>query len=244
MRLFVFCLLTTSVFGQDVFSIHGTLTVEDHTGELISIAEGFECDERLNEEIEFFYFSDRRQDRYGFLSSNRVQHTLNSQDSWIFSNGFTNGGHATFTIRSLQNSVLESSSARRSGNQFVRRHYGSLVGLDERCSLIVSGELIENDVFHGDVNFDFQFDSSDVVQLFISGQYEDNLPLNSRWGDGDFNGDLEFDSNDLVQVFRTGQYVENLLSLVNVPENNGVRQIALLIGILAISIKKRQKIQK
>lgn len=58
----------------------------------------------------------------------------------------------------------------------------------------------------GDTTLDGIFDSSDLIAVFTAGQYEDGLPLNSRWADGDWNADGEFDSGDLVAALQTGKY--------------------------------------
>jgi ELWxxDGT repeat protein len=59
----------------------------------------------------------------------------------------------------------------------------------------------------GDSNGDGVFNSSDIVQVFQRGQYEDGVPSNSTFADGDWNGDGEFDSADFVFVFQQGNYV-------------------------------------
>ncbi len=58
----------------------------------------------------------------------------------------------------------------------------------------------------GDANLDRQFNSADLVEVFQSGEYEDQVASNSTWQEGDWNGDGEFDSSDLVQAFQTGLY--------------------------------------
>ena len=60
----------------------------------------------------------------------------------------------------------------------------------------------------GDANLDGVFDSSDLVQVFRAGQYEDGVRANSGWAAGDWNCDREFDSSDLVVAFRAGGYEE------------------------------------
>ena len=50
----------------------------------------------------------------------------------------------------------------------------------------------------GDVNLDGVFDSTDLVVIFASGEYDDGIDNNSDYLDGDFNGDGDFDSKDLV----------------------------------------------
>ena len=58
----------------------------------------------------------------------------------------------------------------------------------------------------GDSNFDFVFDTSDIVAAFRAGEYNDGISNNSTWAEGDWNGDREFDSSDLVWVFQAGAY--------------------------------------
>lgn len=61
----------------------------------------------------------------------------------------------------------------------------------------------------GDANLDGVFNSSDFVQVFIAGQYEDSVSRNSGWATGDWNCDREFSSTDFVVAFRDGDYVDN-----------------------------------
>jgi hypothetical protein len=58
----------------------------------------------------------------------------------------------------------------------------------------------------GDANDDGIFDSSDLVQVFQAGEYEDGIPNNSTYEEGDGDGDGEFDSSDLVFAFQAGIY--------------------------------------
>jgi len=58
----------------------------------------------------------------------------------------------------------------------------------------------------GDANLDGRFDSSDLVQVFQAGEYEDDAAGNSTWNEGDWNGDGEFDTSDLVFAFQHGSY--------------------------------------
>jgi hypothetical protein len=61
-------------------------------------------------------------------------------------------------------------------------------------------------ILPGDVNGDSVVNSSDLVQLFQLGEYEDDLVDNSNWNTGDWNGDGEFSSADLVLLFQLGIY--------------------------------------
>ena len=58
----------------------------------------------------------------------------------------------------------------------------------------------------GDANRDGAFDSTDLVQVFQAGEYEDSLANNSTWEEGDWNGDGDFTSSDLVLAFQSGSY--------------------------------------
>ena len=59
----------------------------------------------------------------------------------------------------------------------------------------------------GDANLDMQFDSRDLVQVFVAAEYEDEIQGNSVWATGDWNADGEFTSRDLVFAFQDGGYV-------------------------------------
>lgn len=56
----------------------------------------------------------------------------------------------------------------------------------------------------GDVNLDGVFDSSDLIQLFREGIYENGDK--ATWTTGDWNGDCVFDSSDLLLAFQEGCY--------------------------------------
>ena len=58
----------------------------------------------------------------------------------------------------------------------------------------------------GDANLDGVFDSSDLVQIFAHGRYEDHTGDDAGWSGGDWNGDGVFDSADLVMAFQKGHY--------------------------------------
>lgn len=59
----------------------------------------------------------------------------------------------------------------------------------------------------GDSNGDGRFDSNDLVQIFQTNEYEDELIGNSTWADGDWNGDGEFNTQDLILAFQEGRYL-------------------------------------
>ncbi len=88
---------------------------------------------------------------------------------------------------------------------------------DARFDLTGDGLVDDNDrdrmikqivsTAYGDANLDRIFNSSDLVEVFSRGEYEDGTALNSGWEDGDWDGDGDFSTSDLVLAFRDGKYV-------------------------------------
>ena len=66
----------------------------------------------------------------------------------------------------------------------------------------------------GDSNRDGHFTTEDVVQAFMAGEYNDNIPGNSTWGEGDWNRDGDFDEQDLVEAFACGGFEAPSVSLI------------------------------
>ena len=56
----------------------------------------------------------------------------------------------------------------------------------------------------GDVNLDGIFDSSDLVRIFESGKYEQDV--DALWTEGDWNCDGRFTTADLVFAFEAGGF--------------------------------------
>jgi hypothetical protein len=91
----------------------------------------------------------------------------------------------------------------------------------------------------GDSNLDGEFNSSDFVQVFTRGEYEDNVPSNSGWGDGDWDGSCDFDSADFVKAFTEAGYEKGPRAAVNgVPEP--AAWSLLMMGILSLGIRRRR----
>jgi hypothetical protein len=73
--------------------------------------------------------------------------------------------------------------------------------------------------FFGDADLNRTFDSTDLVQVLASGDYEDGVDLNSGWATGDWDGEGDFTSSDLVVALADGGYVQRPRAAVNtVPE--------------------------
>ncbi|MCP4189550.1 MAG: hypothetical protein GY768_02860 [Planctomycetaceae bacterium] len=62
---------------------------------------------------------------------------------------------------------------------------------------------------YGDADLNRLFNSSDLVQIFSVGEYEDGIDGNSTWSEGDWNLDGDFDSSDLVIAFAAGGYASD-----------------------------------
>ena len=78
-------------------------------------------------------------------------------------------------------------------------------GVTTQQDLVVLVKVIMGTRF-GDANLDGVFNSSDLVQVFQRGTYEDTVNANSSWADGDWNCDGEFGTSDLVLAFQMGDY--------------------------------------
>ena len=76
------------------------------------------------------------------------------------------------------------------------------------------------------------FNSADLVQVFVRGEYEDDVAGNSVWSDGDWNGDGDFNSQDLVSAFAAGPY--SRASVPTVPTVPAVPTVPMAYGILSV----------
>ncbi len=92
--------------------------------------------------------------------------------------------------------------------------------------------------FFGDANLDRRFDTSDLVHVFIRGQYEKSSIANASWQDGDWNGDGLFDSSDMIAAFVAGGYEHGPRTVVaTVPEPMG--WLLWLIGLPVLLFHRR-----
>jgi hypothetical protein len=93
-------------------------------------------------------------------------------------------------------------------------------------------------VFFGDSNFDGRFDTSDLVQVFVAGQYEDDIAGNATWDTGDWNGDGEFTSSDFVEALADGGYEQGSQAAATVvPEPASVAM--LMLGLIGVASCRR-----
>ncbi|MDG2383916.1 MAG: hypothetical protein P8N76_19745 [Pirellulaceae bacterium] len=88
----------------------------------------------------------------------------------------------------------------------------------------------------GDANLDGEFDSSDLVNVFQTGEYEDDIEFNSTWATGDWTADGEFSSADFVAAFSDGGYEMGVRTAVQaVPEPNSL--VLFCTALLAACLK-------
>lgn len=95
----------------------------------------------------------------------------------------------------------------------------------------------------GDSNQDGVFDSTDRVQVFAAGEYDDGSSGNSYWTEGDWNSDGDFDSADLVLAFESGSYQRSQSpNTASVPEPIGIAStfLATLLIIVRCRIATRR----
>ena len=78
-----------------------------------------------------------------------------------------------------------------------------------RSSFTPGGSPASGDTLPGDANHDGLFDSTDVVLVMQSGEYEDEILNNSTFEEGDWDGDGDFTTNDWVFAFQWGGYSVN-----------------------------------
>jgi hypothetical protein len=94
--------------------------------------------------------------------------------------------------------------------------------------------------YFGDSDLDGEFNTTDLVQTFQAGVYEDAIDANAGWASGDWNGDADFNSRDLVLAFQSGGY-EIGPRPAAVPEPSA--SLLLLIGI-AMAARRRAQVDK
>ena len=93
----------------------------------------------------------------------------------------------------------------------------------------------------GDANFDGEFNSSDLIAVFVSNEYEDDVAQNSTWATGDWDGDGEFASSDLVAAFQAGGYEQGLRGVARfaaVPESRSPLTVALAVGMILFGFRR------
>ena len=97
--------------------------------------------------------------------------------------------------------------------------------------------------YFGDANLDGEFDSADLVNVFMTAEYEDSVAGNSRWSTGDWNADFEFTTRDLVLAFGDGGYEQGPRLIARaVPEPFVSSMTPIAAGLtLVASLRRRRR---
>lgn len=97
--------------------------------------------------------------------------------------------------------------------------------------------------YFGDANLDGQFDSTDFVDVFQRGEYEDAVAANSGWADGDWDGNGDFESGDFVQAFQGGGYDQGPRAagaVASVPEPAAVSLVTVCSALTILQFRRRE----
>ncbi|MCA9196999.1 MAG: PEP-CTERM sorting domain-containing protein [Planctomycetales bacterium] len=94
--------------------------------------------------------------------------------------------------------------------------------------------------YFGDSNLDGEFNTSDFVQVFTAGEFEDTTAGNSTWAEGDWNGDGDFTTADFVLAFSSGGFESGPrpATPASVPEPSS--GVLLALGILGFASRRRK----
>ena len=93
----------------------------------------------------------------------------------------------------------------------------------------------------GDSNLDLEFNSADMVQVFVAGKYEKDE--DAGWEEGDWDADLRFNSADMVAAFVAGGYEKGqkppqAAAVSAVPEPTS--QLLLSLGLFGLATRRRR----
>lgn len=92
--------------------------------------------------------------------------------------------------------------------------------------------------YFGDANLDGEFASSDLIDVFMAGEYEDVIDGNSGWATGDWDGDGDFTTSDLVLALSDGGYEQGQRQFAaTVPEPHGF--LLVLTGVTSFFVVVR-----
>ncbi len=116
----------------------------------------------------------------------------------------------------------------------------SLVNDDDRKQWV---EVLKHTYF-GDANLDGEFNSTDFVDVFVAGKYEDGIDGNAGWAEGDWDGSSDFDSSDFVAAFVAGGYEVGPrapAAVMAVPEPSAALLMLLGLAVWSASARLRAR---
>jgi hypothetical protein len=117
------------------------------------------------------------------------------------------GGGGPFEALGIQEGTETILTARYDGRPVPSSSYAAF--LDE-CSYRVQWDEVRIGIT-GDVDDSGKFDSGDLVEMFIGGEYEDEEEDNSDPKEGDMKADADFNSADLVLAMQRGHYDQDVV---------------------------------
>ena len=92
--------------------------------------------------------------------------------------------------------------------------------------------------YFGDATLNGEFNSSDLVEVFVAGKYETGEEVG--WAAGDWNGDGVFSSSDMVTAFVDGGYEKGQRTdVAAVPEPSGM--LLPVIGFILCWVGRRHR---
>ena len=95
--------------------------------------------------------------------------------------------------------------------------------------------------YFGDANCDGEFNSHDMVSVFVAGLYENDIEDDAVWSTGDWNADGDFTSDDIVLSFVGGGYEQGPKSATAamVPEPTSL--VLVLTGLAWLALGRRRQ---